>query len=161
MMLKEKKIARYERIYNQLKQLLATSPTFEAGLSTIIAVLYHKMPHFFWVGFYFLNHNKLTVGPYQGPLACQELEYPKGVCWKSVRDKTSIIVKDVHKFPDHIACDSRSKSEIVIPLISKDNGIIGVFDIDSDKLDAFDKEDEHALIKIMTLLKHESPGEIP
>ncbi len=154
MLPKEKKIARYERIYIQLKQLLKISPSFDAGLSTINAVLYHKMPHFFWVGFYFLNNSKLTVGPYQGPLACQELEYPKGVCWKSILERSSIIVEDVHKFPDHIACDSRSKSEIVIPLINMDNTIIGVLDIDSDKLAAFNKDDEIALRKILALLNY-------
>ena len=153
MILKEKKNARYERIYNQLKELLAKSPSFEAKLSTINAVLYHKMPHFFWVGFYFLNNSKLTVGPYQGPLACQELQYPKGVCWKCILNKSSIIVEDVHKFPDHIACDSRSKSEIVLPLMNKNKDIVGVLDIDSDNLKAFNEDDEIALRKIMTLVE--------
>lgn len=152
MLNKEKKVARYERIYSQLKGLLAKSPTFDAQLATINAVLFHKMPHFFWIGFYFLNNNKLTIGPYQGPLACQELEYPKGVCWKSILSGSTIIVNNVHDFPDHIACDSRSKSEIVIPVINKNEDLIGVLDVDSESLSSFDENDEKGLRKILSLI---------
>lgn len=152
MLSKEKKIARYKRLYKQLEPLIAGSPTFDARLVTINAVLYHKMPHFFWVGFYFLSENKLIIGPYQGPLACQELEYPKGVCWKSVLDNACITVENVHEFPDHIACDSRSKSEIVIPIQNENKEIIGVMDVDSDQLGAFDEADEEGLKNIILLL---------
>lgn len=121
-------------------------------MATINAVLYHKMFYFFWVGFYFPYNNKLSIGPYQGPLACQELEYPKGVCWKSVMCKHNIIVKNVHEFTDHIACDSRSKSEIGIPMLTKNNDFAGVFDVDSDKYDSFDEHDEKGLQIILSLL---------
>ena len=152
MLTKEKKVTRYERIHFQLKKLLENSPTFDARLATINALLYHKMPHFFWIGFYFLKNNRLTIGPYQGPLACQELEYPKGVCWKSILSKSCIIVNNVHEFTDHIACDSRSKSEIVIPILNESKDIIGVLDVDSDKYNAFDENDENGLKRILNLL---------
>lgn len=152
MLSKEKKTERYKRLYKQLEQLIVRSPTFNARLATINAVLYHKMPYFFWIGFYFLSDHKLTIGPYQGPLACQELEYPKGVCWKSVLDNECIIVENVHEFPDHIACDSRSKSEIVVPIQNENKEIIGVLDVDSDQLSAFDETDEEGLKKIISLL---------
>lgn len=152
MLTKEKKVARYERLYNQLKELLLKSLTFDAQLAIINAVLYHKMPHFFWIGFYFLNNNKLTIGSYQGPLACQELEYPKGVCWKCILDKNSIIVNNVHEFDNHIACDPRSKSEIVIPVLNERKEVIGVMDVDSDKFNAFDESDEKGLHRILYLL---------
>lgn len=148
----EKKILRYERIFEQLKPLLQTGPTFDAKLATINAVLYHKIKYIFWAGFYLLSDNKLCVNSYQGPLACQELEYPKGVCWKSIINKTSIVVPDVEKFDDHIACDSRSKSEIVIPLYDAEHNIYGVFDADSDMLNAFDENDEKGLRRILGLL---------
>jgi GAF domain-containing protein len=152
MIQQDKKTARYSRIYAQLKPLLEKSPSFEAQLVTINAVLYHKMPQFFWVGFYRLTGNRLLVGPYQGPLACQELEYSHGVCWKSILERTPLIVEDVHNFPDHIACDSRSKSEIVIPVQNSKKEIIGVLDVDSDKTGTFDRIDEEGLKKILELL---------
>jgi GAF domain-containing protein len=153
MLTPEKKLARYERLYAQLKELLAKSPTFLARLATINAVLYHKMPHFFWVGFYLLREKKLTVGPYQGPLACQELEYPRGVCWRSIIDETPVIVKNVHDFDGHIACDARSKSEIVIPVLNEKKEVMGVLDIDSDKFETFDESDQKGLQRILGLLE--------
>ena len=85
-------------------------------MATINAILYHKMDGFFWVGFYLLWNDRLLVGPYQGPLACLELPRDKGVCWAAINSGNSVVVHDVHEFPGHIACDSRSKSEIVIPV---------------------------------------------
>jgi GAF domain-containing protein len=157
MLTKEKKVVRYKRIFSQLKGLLAKSPTFDARLATINAVLYHKMPQFFWIGFYFLHDSKLTVGPYQGPLACQELEYPLGVCWKSILNKSCTIVENVHEFAGHIACDSRSKSEIVIPILDENENIVGVLDVDSDRFNTFDEEDERGLNRILSLLYNERP----
>jgi GAF domain-containing protein len=152
MLSQEKKTEKYKRLYVQLVKLIESSPTYEASLATINAVLYHKIPYFFWVGFYFLSEYKLTVGPYQGPLACQELEYPKGVCWKSVLQNTTVIVNDVREFPEHIACDSRSRSEIAIPVENKKNEIIAVLDVDSEQLNAFDETDEEGLKKIVALI---------
>ena len=147
------KAKKYERIFVQLQELLSKETSFNAQLATINAILYHKFPHFFWVGFYLLSTNRLMVGPYQGPVACQELERDKGVCWSSIKQNQPLIVKNVEEFPNHIACDSRSKSEIVIPLKKADNTIIGVLDIDSDKLEMFDQEDSSGLQKILSLIK--------
>lgn len=121
-------------------------------MATIAALLHHKFSHFFWTGFYLLDSGALIVGPYQGPLACQILEKNKGVCWAGIREKKTIVVPNVHEFPGHIACDSRSKSEIVIPLVGKDNNPLGVLDVDSQKLDAFSDIDKEWLEKIVLLI---------
>ena len=149
---KNKKQGRYERIYDQLKGLMIKTDDHNARMSTIIAVLHHKMEYFFWTGFYFLKDGKLIVGQYQGPVACQELKKDTGVCWAGINQKKTIVVPDVEKFPDHIACDSRSKSEIVVPLRDKSGVIIGVLDIDSNDYNSFDEIDELNLNKILGLI---------
>jgi L-methionine (R)-S-oxide reductase len=143
---------RYERIYVQLKDLLTKTNNTTARLSTIVALLHHKFSSFFWTGFYLLENGELIVGPYQGPLACQVLEKNKGVCWAGIREKKTFIVPNVHEFPGHIACDSRSNSEIVIPLLDKNNNPLGVLDVDSQKLDAFSEIDKEWLEKIVRLI---------
>ncbi|HEX2394349.1 MAG TPA: GAF domain-containing protein, partial [Bacteroidales bacterium] len=111
-----KKASRYQRIYMQINELLRTCDDIQSRMATVNALLYHKMDGFFWVGFYILKNGKLLVGPYQGPLACLELPVNTGVCWAGINSGKPVVVPDVHKFPGHIACDSRSKSEIVIPV---------------------------------------------
>ncbi len=147
-----KKKGRYLRIYHQLQDLLRKSDDFDAKMATIVAVLHHKMETFFWTGFYLLKDGDLIVKTYQGPVACQVLEKNTGVCWAGINQKKTIIVPDVHRFPGHIACDSRSRSEIVIPLLDNKNRIIGVLDVDSASLDAFDQVDAYHLGKIVSLL---------
>lgn len=149
---KNKKQGRYQRIYLQLEELLPKTNDPFARMSSIIAVLHNKMDHFFWTGFYFLKDGKLIVGQYQGPVACQELKKDVGVCWAGINQQKAIIVDDVEKFPGHIACDSRSKSEIVIPLKDKDGNIIGVLDVDSNEYNQFDKIDEMELTSILDLI---------
>lgn len=146
------KESRYQRLFDQLKPLLLKSPNLTSQLSTINAVLYHKISYSFWVGFYFVRGKELVVGPYQGPLACQVLPFGKGVCWHAVQTGEAIIVANVHDFPGHIACDSRSVSEIVIPIKTTNNQVIGVLDIDSDKPAQFDSEDTFGLEQILSLL---------
>ena len=143
---------RYTRIQAQLKELLGKSDNLLSRMATINAILYHKMDGFFWVGFYLLKDGRLLVGPYQGPVACLELPKNKGVCWEGINLGKSVIVPDVHQFPGHIACDSRSQSEIVIPVRDKDNTIIGVLDIDSDRKNNFDTLDAARLERIVNLL---------
>jgi GAF domain-containing protein len=147
-----KKEGRYQRIILQLEELLQKTDFLYARMATINALLYHKMDNFFWVGFYLLVNDELTVGPYQGPLACQVLKKNTGVCWAALNEKKTLIIPDVHQFPGHIACDSRSKSEIVIPLKNANNEIIGCLDVDSDKLATFDEVDALYLEKIVKLL---------
>jgi L-methionine (R)-S-oxide reductase len=149
---REKKKGRYERIYHQLEDLLTKSDNTLSRMATVAAVLHHKMDDFFWTGYYLLNDGKLSVGPYQGPVACQELTINKGVCWAGINQQKTVVVPDVHLFPNHIACDSRSKSEIVVPLRDKDNQIIGVLDVDSKDLESFDEIDAEHLEKIVKLI---------
>jgi len=148
----KKKTGRYTRIYAQLEELLQKTEDPIAKMATICAVLHHKMDHFFWTGFYLLKGDKLIVGPYQGPVACQELQYNKGVCWAAVNSLTTQVVPDVHAFPDHIACDSRSKSEVSIPVKNHHGDIKAVFDVDSDQLNAFNEVDSLQLQKIIGLI---------
>ncbi len=148
---KNKKQARYQRIYKQLEGLLSKTNDPFARMSSIIAVLHHKIEYFFWTGFYFIKDDKLVVGQYQGPVACQELKKDTGVCWAVINQQKTIIVPDVEKFPEHITCDSRSKSEIVLPLKNQDGNIIGVLDVDSNEYNQFDEIDEHELTKILKL----------
>ena len=148
----KKKQGRYSRIINQLKELLIKSNDIDARMATIIAVLHHKIEYFFWTGFYCLKNGKLIVKTYQGPVACMELEKDTGVCWAGINQKKTLLVPDVEKFPDHIACDSRSKSEIVVPLKNRQGEIWGVLDVDSSSYASFSKTDAEALEEILNLL---------
>jgi GAF domain-containing protein len=147
-----KKIGRYERIYQQLTELVPKSNDPVSRMATIAAVLYHKMDTFFWCGFYLLKNERLLVGPYQGPVACQELKTDTGVCWAGINQKKTIVVQDVHDFPGHIACDSRSKSEVVVPLKDKNGAIIGILDVDGKDFNCFDAVDAEWLEKIVPLI---------
>jgi len=149
---KAKKQKRYQRLYKQLQELVPKSNDPLARMSTILAVLHHKMDYYFWTGIYFLKDGELIVGPYQGPVACQILQKNTGVCWAGVNQQKALVVPDVEEFPGHIACDSRSKSEIVLPIRNNGNEIIGVLDIDSDKENSFDEVDEEELTKILQLI---------
>ena len=147
-----RKNARYQRLYEQLDVLVDKSADPDARMATIIAVLHHKMEYFFWTGFYFLKSGELTVKTYQGPLACQVLRSHTGVCWAAVDQEKTQVVADVHQFPGHIACDSRSLSEIVVPVRTPDGRIAGVLDVDSEVLNSFDSADAAWLEKIVNLI---------
>lgn len=148
----KKKEGRYKRIYNQLHALILKSNNNSARMATIVAVLHHKMEYFFWTGFYLIAEGEMTVNMYQGPVACQILEKNKGVCWAAFNKKETVIVEDVHDFPDHIACDSRSNSEIVVPYKNKAGEIIGVLDVDSSHKGSFSEVDSRWLEKILELV---------
>lgn len=147
------KRGRYERVYSQLEELIKKSDNLIAHKATISAVLYHKFDYYFWCGFYEIIEGELTVGPYQGPVACQILAKNKGVCWAAIHNKETLVVKDVEQFPEHIACDSRSKSEIVVPLFDKNDIVYAVLDIDSIDIEKFDEIDVEYLEKICSMLK--------
>lgn len=149
---KDKKRNRYQRIYSQLKELLEPHDNIIANMSTIVAVLHHKFDYYFWTGFYILQEGDLIVGPYQGPVACIKLEKDTGVCWAAINKMESIVVPDVHKFPGHIACDSRSNSEIVVPVKDSNGKIKGVLDVDSKDFESFNKVDKEELERIVDLL---------
>ncbi len=135
-----KKEGRYLRIISQLESLLTKTTNPVARMATIAAVLIHKFDYFSWCGFYFVQNDKLIVGPYQGPLACQVLQ-GSGVCLAAVTQDKSMVVADVHQFPGHIACDSRSCSEIVVPVRDREQNILAVLDVDSVAFDSFDETD--------------------
>jgi L-methionine (R)-S-oxide reductase len=147
-----KKQARYHRLYQQLEALMVKSTDPDARMATIVAVLHHKMEYFFWTGFYFLRSGELTVRNYQGPLACQVLLKHTGVCWACIDQCKTLVVPDVHQFPGHIACDSRSQSEIVVPVRNPGGEITGVLDVDSEVTGSFDATDAEWLGKIVNLI---------
>ena len=147
---------RYERVFRQLAELLNDGPKATddpvARMATVAAVLQHKMPHFFWTGFYRVEGDRLLVGPYQGPLACPVLPGREGVCWACVLTGESIVVPDVHEFPGHVACDSRSRSEIVVPVRDPASAVTAVLDVDSDRPGAFSDIDRVGLERVVQLI---------
>lgn len=152
-MIDPRRPAAYERLYAQLEPLIREkSPNLTAGMATVAALLHAKLQHHFWTGFYFVaGPEELHVGPYQGSVACQVLK-GRGVCLHAVKTGVPVVVPDVEAFPGHIACDSRSKSEIVLPL-KKDGRVVAVLDIDSDKPAQWDSDDVEPLARIVALLE--------
>lgn len=148
----EKKAGRYGRIINQLAELFLKTTDPQARMCTAVAVLHHKMENFYWTGFYRLVDGELTVTTYQGSLACLVLKQHTGVCWAAIDRAQTVIVDDVHQFPGHIACDSRSNSEIVIPVRDLSGKICAVLDVDSVEFANFDQTDAEYLEKICKLI---------
>ncbi|MDD2345399.1 MAG: GAF domain-containing protein [Bacteroidales bacterium] len=146
------KTGRYNRMYEQLQELFIKTDSQEAQMATAIALLHNKMDYFFWTGFYFLRDGELTIGNYQGSLACLVLKKDTGVCWAAINQKKTLIVDDVEQFDGHIACDGRSESEIVVPIKNKSGEIIGVLDIDSRTKKSFSNADAVGLEKIINLI---------
>lgn len=147
----DERAARYDRIFGQLRDLVATAPSLTAAMATVCAVLHAKMPHHSWTGFYVVAGDELHVGPYQGPLACQVLR-GGGVCLRAVERRQSVVVPDVSVFEGHIACDPRSRSEIVVPLVIGGSAI-AVLDIDSHEVGRFSSADIAPLERIVSLLE--------
>jgi GAF domain-containing protein len=147
-----KKAGRYERIIIQLEELLSKPGDINSRMATISSVLHHKMDGYFWTGFYMLNNGELMVRLYQGPIACQVLQKDTGVCWAGINQQKTIVVANVHDFTDHIACDARSQSEIVVPVHDNNGDIVGVLDVDSSELNTFDETDQLYLEKIVAMI---------
>lgn len=148
-----KKAARYERVYQQVIDLIADINNPISRMATISAILHHKFDCYFWTGFYLLNKDgELLVGPYQGPLACLKLKAHTGVCWAGIDRKAPVLIPDVQSFPGHIACSAKSQSEIVVPIYNASKQIIGVLDIDSETKNNFNEVDEHWLVKTCELI---------
>lgn len=142
----------YKLIKEQISGFAETDPWFLPLLSNAAAVLYHSLPDINWAGFYLIHEGRLVLGPFQGNPACIHIAIGKGVCGTAVQERRILRVDDVHQFPGHIACDSASLSEIVLPL-EKDGEIFGVLDIDSPVLNRFSEEDEDGLKKIAGLIQ--------
>jgi GAF domain-containing protein len=145
------KAERYNTLLPQIEGLVSGEPDLVANLSNIAAALKQTM-NFFWVGFYLVRENQLVLGPFQGPIACTRIDYGKGVCGYAWKEKQTVIVPNVEEFPGHIACSSASQSEIVLPAF-KDGKVALVLDVDSDKLNDFDKNDEEGLEKLMRVIE--------
>jgi L-methionine (R)-S-oxide reductase len=141
----------YEELSIIIKGLLNKNDNRLSNLSNFTAALKQTFDKINWVGFYLFDGEKLYLGPFQGKVACTQIELGKGVCSSAASSLRTIIVPDVNKFPGHIVCDSDSKSEIVIPLIKNDK-LLGVLDIDSASLNAFDETDKKYLEYICNFL---------
>jgi len=142
----------YEALLPQIKGLLSGEPDLIANLANISAAL-HEQFGWLWVGFYIVKEDELVLGPFQGPVACTRIRKGKGVCGTSWERETTLIVPDVEKFPGHIACSSKSKSEIVVPLI-RNGKVIAVLDVDSEALNHFDATDQQYLEQILNLIEY-------
>ena len=143
------KAARYSALRKEIAAVLAGEANLTARYATAASMLAHAFPkRFFWTGFYLvdpLKPQELVVGPYQGTLGCLRIPFNKGVCGAAAARKETIIVEDVHAFPGHIACDSRSNSEIVVPVFQRDGALAAVLDVDSTHFAAFDSIDKEGL----------------
>ncbi|QNT77372.1 GAF domain-containing protein [Entomobacter blattae] len=136
-----------------LEALLAEETDFIANAANTAALLFEYLPNINWVGFYLMKDNQLVLGPFQGKAACVRIPLGKGVCGTAAQKKETVIVDDVNHFEGHIACDSASQSEIVIPLI-KNNTVIGVLDIDSPLIKRFSEQDKNGLEKAAQIFLH-------
>jgi len=145
--------ARYERIAHQLGELIDKTVDPAAHRATAAALLHHKIPGVSWTGFYLLKDGELVVDAYQGPVACLVLERNVGVCWAAIETNETQIVGDVDAFPGHIACDDRTRSEVVVPIRNASGRPIGVLDIDSHRPAHFDEVDGEGYELIVHLLE--------
>ena len=143
----------YESLFPQIQGLLEGENDLIANLANVCAALKEQF-NWFWVGFYLVKDNELVLGPFQGPIACTRIRQGKGVCGTSWEKKQTLIVPDVEAFPGHIACSSLSKSEIVVPVI-RNNEVVAVLDVDSEKSDQFDETDQDNLERIIALIPFE------
>lgn len=135
----------YAQLVEQARALLAGERDRVANAANLSALVYHALPALNWVGFYFFDGTELVVGPFQGLPACVRIPLDKGVCGAAATTRLTQRIADVHAFPGHIACDSASNSELVVPLVDEYGALIGVFDLDSPQHDRFDAEDQNGL----------------
>jgi GAF domain-containing protein len=146
------KLQRYAAVAEEIAAVLAGEPNLVARMATVAAMLAAAFDHYFWTGFYLVDPEKreeLVVGPYQGSLGCLRIAFGQGVCGTAARSRQTQVVADVHAFPGHIACDSRSASEIVVPVVDAEGRLIAVFDVDSEAPAAFDAADAEWLERIL------------
>ena len=141
------KAALYAGLERQLAALLAGERDFIANAANTAALLYHALPEVNWAGFYRLVDGELVLGPFQGRIACVRIPRGRGVCGTAAARRETVCVPDVHEFPGHIACDSASNSEIVVPLV-RAGRLLGVLDLDSPRLGRFDAADQAGLEKL-------------
>ncbi|WP_315168066.1 GAF domain-containing protein [Metaclostridioides mangenotii] len=143
----------YSLLTKQIVSVIENEKDFIANTSNISAILYDAIEDINWLGFYFIKDGGLVLGPFQGKVACTRINIGKGVCGTSVSRKKTQLIDDVHKFPGHIACDSASNSELVIPIIIKGE-VKAVLDIDSTTFSRFSEEDQVGLENLIDEVKH-------
>ncbi len=140
----------YKLLLAQVKSMVKDESDPVANMANVAALIQEAF-HFWWTGFYRVMDNQLVLGPFQGPVACTRIGFGKGVCGTSWKERKTLVVEDVEQFPGHIACSSESRSEIVVPLI-KGGDVIGVLDIDSERLATFDAVDQEWLEQIAEVI---------
>tara|TARA_R110001583_G_scaffold178786_2_gene334888 strand:- start:111384 stop:111884 length:501 start_codon:yes stop_codon:yes gene_type:complete len=148
----DQKKALYADAIKELASITEGETNVTALMATVSCVLAEKFDYYFWTGFYIVDpikQNELVVGPYQGTLGCLRIPFSRGVCGSVAATRKSCVVDDVHAFPGHIACDSRSNSEVVVPVLDRSGALIAVFDVDSVETGSFDGIDQTALEAIM------------
>lgn len=136
----------YKTLLAQVRAMVKDETDAVANMANVAALIQETF-HFWWTGFYRVIGEQLVLGPFQGPVACTRIGFGKGVCGTSWKERKTLVVEDVEQFPGHIACSSESRSEIVVPLIKNDE-VIGVLDIDSERLATFDQTDKEWLEQI-------------
>src|SRR5579863_3509083 len=144
--------ARYANVAEEIDAVVAGEPNLTARMATVASMLAAEFEHYFWTGFYVVDPTRvgqLVVGPYQGTLGCLRIEFGRGVCGAAAAQRESQLVPDVDAFPGHIACDSRSKSEVVVPVFNRRGELIAVLDVDSVEPAAFSTIDVHGLEAIV------------
>ena len=143
----------YKLLTEQMKALAEDEKWFVPVMANASALIYDNMEDLNWAGFYIMRNGALVLGPFQGKIACINIPVGKGVCGTAVEKDETLLVEDVHQFPGHIACDSASNSEIVVP-IHKNGKVVAVLDIDSPKLSRFTKEDKNGLEKFVNAIEN-------
>ena len=134
----------YNRLASELRELLDGERDLIANAANAASLIFHTLPDVNWAGFYFLKDGELVLGPFHGKPACTRIALGKGVCGKAADERRTIVVPNVHEFPGHIACDTASNAEIVVPVVKADN-LIGVLDLDSPLAGRFDADDQAGL----------------
>lgn len=148
----------YQRVCEQLQELLGRETDPVANAANTSAFLYRTVPDVNWVGFYLVKNGELVLGPFQGNPASSRIPFGKGVCGTAAQKQETVVVPDVEAFPGHIACDTSSRSEIVVPLVNWGR-LLGVLDVDSATLNRFDDDDQEGLESIASIFMASLPGE--
>jgi GAF domain-containing protein len=145
----------YRQLADELEALVTGERDAIANMANMSALLFHGLPDLNWAGFYLMRNGELVLGPFQGKPACVRIAVGRGVCGTAVAERRSIVVPDVHAFPGHIACDSASRSELVVPLI-REGRVIGVLDLDSPIIERFDHDDRDGCERLVHILLNAS-----
>ena len=144
---------KYRWATGKIRKKVKDSSDTISTLANCAAILKENFPGYLWVGFYFMRKDHLALGPFQGPPACEKLGIDKGVCADCTNSEKSIVVDNVHEYPGHVACDSRSNSEIVVPVFNRNNKLEAILDVDSEEYSEFSEIDRRHLEEISELLK--------